>query len=143
MVKTEPGGEGIEKPSLKVKLNGKGVTQKQPANGSAKLKVRLSAAASDPAYSEHEAVDLAESDISDAEEIKPKKQPAKRPKRQAKKAKRARTPDEADEVQQDTSYLGTSDADLEQLATLTSSKDLARWSRGIFLCSTSQEVWRG
>ena len=95
MVKTEPEGDRKGKPSLKVKLSGKAAAQKQPADGNAKLKVKLPAASSDPAYSEPEAIELAESDISDAEEeIKPKKQPAKKPKKQPKKAKRARTPDE-------------------------------------------------
>ena len=92
MVKTDPEGERAGKSSLKVKLSGKGAALKQTADGSAKLKVGLPAASSDPAYSEPE--ELADSDMSDAEEMKPKKQQAKRPKRQAKKAKRARTPDE-------------------------------------------------
>ena len=105
MVKTEPEGDRKGKPSLKVKLSGKGATQKQSTDGSAKLKIRLPAAASDPAYSEPEAVDLAESDISDAEEIKPKKQPPKKAKKQAKKTKRVRTSDEADEVRQGSPYL--------------------------------------
>ncbi len=100
MVKTEPEGDRKGKPSLKVKLSGKAAAQKQPADGSAKLRVKLPAASSEPAYSEPEAIDLAESDISDAEEeIKPKKQPARKPKKQQpKKAKRARTPDEVRRV---------------------------------------------
>ena len=96
MVKSEAGGEGIRKSSLKVKLSGKGAAKNEPADGSAKLKVKLPAASEDPEYSEDEAIDLADSDISDAEEeMQPKKRPAKKPKRQpAKKTKRARTPDE-------------------------------------------------
>lgn len=96
MVKTEAGGEGIRKSSLKVKLGGKGAAKKESADSSAKLKVKLPAASEDPEYSEDEAIDLADSDISDAEEeMQPKNRPAKKPKRQpAKKTKRARTPDE-------------------------------------------------
>ena len=93
MVKSEDGANGAGKTSLKVKLSSKGARRKQPADGSIKLKVKLSA---DPEYSEEpEAIDLVDSDIISDEEEKPKKQPVKRPKRQPKKAKRSRTPDEA------------------------------------------------
>ena len=87
MVNTEAAADGTGKPCLKVKLGSKAEAAKQPADGAAKLKVKL------PAIPPHpEALDLVESDIS--EEVKPKKQPAKRQKKQPQKQKRARTPDE-------------------------------------------------
>ena len=87
MVNTEAADDGPGKPSLKVKLGSKAGAVKQPADGAAKLKVKLPAIPPQP-----EALDLVESDIS--EEAKPKKQPAKRQKKQPQKQKRARTPDE-------------------------------------------------
>ena len=87
MVNTEAADEGPGKPSLKVKFGSKAEAVKQPADGAAKLKVKLPAIPPQP-----EALDLVESDLS--EEAKPKKQPAKRQRKQPQKQKRARTPDE-------------------------------------------------
>ena len=93
MVNTEAADDGTGKPCLKVKLGSKAEAAKQPADGAAKLKVKLPAIPPQP-----EALDLVESDIS--EETKPKKQPAKRQRKQSQKQKRARTSDEVRPIHQ-------------------------------------------
>ncbi|CAK0736769.1 General transcription and DNA repair factor IIH helicase subunit xpb2 [Coccomyxa viridis] len=107
MVNTDAADEKPGKPSLKVKLGSKAEAVKQPADGAAKLKVKLPAIPPQP-----EALDLVESDIS--EEAKPKKQPAKRQKKQPQKQKRARTPDEYIPVGAEIEGIGADD--IEELS---------------------------